>query len=170
MKFPTNVGSWADFRLVVPSSMRAELVEACPSTGSGHILRIVSRFPPREVAKALANVRAACLKLPETSERPSHGGPAFFIQNKRCFVMFLDDHHGDGRLAIWCAAPDGVQADLIETEPDRFFRPPYVGHLGWLGVQLPGIADAELRAICQEAFTTVAPRNVLKMLGSQHAE
>ena len=130
----------------------------------------VSRFPPQEVAKALANVRAACLSLPETSERPSHGGPAFFIRNKKCFVMFLDDHHGDGRLAIWCAAPDGVQADLIETEPDRFFRPPYVGHLGWLGVQLPGIANPELRAICQEAFTTVAPRNVLKMLGSQHAE
>ena len=130
----------------------------------------VSRFPPHEVAKALANVRAACLRLPETSERPSHGGPAFFIRNKKCFVMFLDDHHGDGRLAIWCAAPDGVQADLIETEPDRFFRPPYVGHLGWLGVQLPGIEAAELRAICQEAFTTVAPRNVLKMLGSQPTE
>ncbi len=130
----------------------------------------VSRFPEREVAEALARVRAACLKLPETSERPSHGGPAFFIRNKKCFVMFLDDHHGDGRLAIWCAAPEGVQADIVETEPERFFRPPYVGHLGWLGVQLPGIEDAELRAICQEAFATVAPRSVLKMWRSQSAE
>ena len=111
----------------------------------------MSRFPPREVAEALANVRAACLRLPETSERPSHGGPAFFIRNKKCFVMFLDDHHGDGRLAIWCAAPDGVQADLVETEPERFFRPPYVGHLGWLGIQLPGLEDAELHAICRAA-------------------
>jgi hypothetical protein len=170
VKSPTNVGSWADFRLVVLSSMRAELVEACPSTGSGHILRIVSRFPEREVAEALARVRAACLELPETSERPSHGGPAFFIRNKKCFVMFLDDHHGDGRLAIWCAAPDGVQADLVETEPERFFRPPYVGHLGWLGVQLPGIEDAELDAICREAFVTVAPPAVLKMWRSQPAE
>jgi hypothetical protein len=76
--------------------------------------------------------------------------------------MFLDDHHDDGRLAIWCAAPDGVQADLIETDPERFFRPPYVGHLGWLGVQLPGIDDAEL-AICREAFT-VAPATVRWML------
>jgi hypothetical protein len=124
----------------------------------------VSRFPPRKVAKALARVRAICLALPETSERPSHGGPAFFVRHKKCFVMFLDDHHGDGRLAIWCAAPDGVQADLVETDPERFFRPPYVGHLGWLGVHLPGIQDAELRAICQEAFTTVAPTSVLKML------
>ena len=105
-----------------------------------------------------------CLALPETTERLSHGGPAFFIRNKKCFVMFLDDHHSDGRLAIWCAAPDGVQADLVETDPERFFRPPYVGHLGWLGVQLPEIEDAELRAICREAFTAVAPSSVLKML------
>jgi hypothetical protein len=125
---------------------------------------IVSRFPPVEVAKALSRVRAVCLALPETTERLSHGGPAFFIRNKKCFVMFLDDHHDDGRLALWCAAPDGVQADLIETDPERFFRPPYVGHLGWLGVQLPGIDDAELAAICREAFTTVAPATVSRML------
>jgi hypothetical protein len=125
---------------------------------------IVSRFPPVEVAKALSRVRAVCLALPETTERLSHGGPAFFIRNKTCFVMFLDDHHDDGRLAIWCAAPDGVPADLIETDPERFFRPPYVGHLGWLGVQLPGIDDAELAAICREAFTTVAPATVSRML------
>ena len=124
----------------------------------------MSRFPEHEVAEALARVRAVCLALPETTERLSHGGPAFFVRNKTCFVMFLDDHHADGRLALWCAAPDGVQADLVETDPERFFRPPYVGHLGWLSVQLPGIQDAELRAICLEAFTTVAPSSVVKML------
>jgi hypothetical protein len=123
---------------------------------------IMSPFPPDEVAEALAKVRAACLALPETSERLSHGGPAFFIR-KKCFVMFLDDHHGDGRLAIWCAAPDGVQADLVETDPERFFRPPYVGHMGWLGVQLPGVDDAELNAICREAYAAVAPPSVLRM-------
>jgi hypothetical protein len=126
----------------------------------------VSRFSQAEVTKALAKVRAACLALPETSERQSHGGPAFFIRGKKCFVMFLDDHHDDGRLAIWCAAPDGVQADMVDTDPERFFRPPYVGHLGWLGVLLPGIDDIELAAICQEAFTTLAPPSVLKMLAT----
>lgn len=124
----------------------------------------VSRFTEAEVSEALARVRAACLALPETSERQSHGGPAFFIRGKKCFVMFLDDHHDDGRLAIWCGAPDGVQADMVETDPERFFRPPYVGHLGWLGVLLPGIDDLELAAICREAFTAVAPPSVLKML------
>ena len=124
----------------------------------------VSRFSEAEVTEALAKVRAACLALPETSERQSHGGPAYFIRGKKCFVMFLNDHHDDGRLAIWCAAPEGVQADMVDTDPERFCRPPYVGHLGWLGVLLPGIDDLELAAICREAFTAVAPPSVLKML------
>jgi hypothetical protein len=124
----------------------------------------VSRFQPDEVKAALAKVRRACSSFPETSERLSHGGPAFFIRDKKCFVMFLDDHHDDGRLAIWCAAPDGVQAEMTDTDPERFFRPPYVGHLGWLGVQLPGIDQAELNAICREAFVTVAPQALAKAL------
>jgi hypothetical protein len=117
-----------------------------------------------DVEAQLARVRAACLALPQTSERPSHGGPAFFIREKKCFVMFLDDHHEDGRLAIWCAAPDGVQVEVVEAEPDRFFRPPYVGHRGWLGVHLLSIADDELTAIVTEAYRAVAPPTVLRAL------
>lgn len=117
-----------------------------------------------DVAAQLARLQAACLALPQTSERPSHGGPAFFIRGKTCFVMFLDDHHGDGRLAIWCAAPDGVQAEMVETEPERFFRPPYVGHRGWLGVHLRTVDDDELSAIVTEAFRAVAPPTVLREL------
>jgi hypothetical protein len=117
-----------------------------------------------DVEQQLCRVRGACLALPQSSERASHGGPAFFIREKKCFVMFLDDHHEDGRLAIWCAAPDGVQAEMVETEPDRFFRPPYVGHRGWLGVHLLTVADAELAAIVTEAFRTVAPPTVLREL------
>jgi len=124
----------------------------------------MTRFPQREVEDALAKVRTACLPLPETSERLSHGGPAFFIRDKKCFVMFLNDHHDDGRLAIWCAAPDRVQVEMVETDPERFFRPPYVGHRGWLGVQLPGIDVTELNAICREAFITIAPKTLVKML------
>ena len=117
-----------------------------------------------DAEEQLARLRSACLALPQTSERPSHGGPAFFIRDKKCFVMFLDDHHQDGRLAIWCAAPDGVQAELVETDPERFFRPPYVGHRGWLGVHLRTVDDDELAAIVTEAFRTVAPPTVLREL------
>ena len=121
-------------------------------------------YTSADVETQLTRLRAACLALPQTSERLSHGGPAFFIRDKKCFVMFLDDHHEDGRLAIWCAAPDGVQAEMIETEPDRFFRPPYVGHRGWLGVHLLTVSDHELSAIATEAFRTVAPPTVLREL------
>jgi hypothetical protein len=117
-----------------------------------------------DVEAQLVRLRSACLALPQTSERPSHGGPAFFIRDKKCFVMFLDDHHDDGRLAIWCAAPDGVQVELVETDPERFFRPPYVGHRGWLGVHLLTVDDDELAAIVTEAFQTVAPPTVLREL------
>jgi hypothetical protein len=121
-------------------------------------------YTAADVEAQLVRLRAACLALPQSSERPSHGGPAFFIRDKKCFVMFLDDHHEDGRLAIWCAAPDGVQVELVETDPGRFFRPPYVGHRGWLGVHLRTVDDAELIAIVTEAFRTVAPPTVLREL------
>ena len=126
----------------------------------------MSRFAAEVVEQNLSRVRAACLVLPQTSERLSHGGPAFFVRDKTCFVMFVDDHHDDGHLAIWCAAPEGVQAEMVETEPARFFRPPYVGHRGWLGVELTEVSTVELAAICREAFLAVAPRTVRRLLGS----
>jgi hypothetical protein len=119
-----------------------------------------------DVARTLAAVRRACLVLPEVSERLSHGSPAFFVRGKKCFVMFLDDHHDDGRLAVWCAAPEGVQADLVETESSRFFRPPYVGHRGWLGVQLLDLEQEELDASIVDAYRTVAPKALVAQLGA----
>ena len=107
---------------------------------------------------ALLAVRSMCLALPETTERLSHGSPTFFIRDKKTFVMFLDDHHGDARLALWLAAPAGVQAAMIESESDRFFYPPYVGGRGWLGVNLTGDVDwGEVSAIVTEAYLCVAP-------------
>ena len=114
---------------------------------------------------ALEAVRALCLALPETTERPSHGSPAFFIRAKKTFVMFLDDHHGDGRLAIWCAAPVGVQPTLVGEEPERFFVPPYVGGRGWLGVRLDVDVDwGEVAGIVEDAYRMVAPKQLLALL------
>jgi len=89
----------------------------------------------RPAARALAKVRAACVALPDVTERPSHGMPAWFV-GKHQFAVFTDDHHHDGRLALVCAAPDGLQAMLVDDDPDAYFVPPYVGRLGWVGVQL----------------------------------
>ncbi len=108
--------------------------------------------------RALARLREICLALPETSERLSHGAPTFFVREKRAFVMVLTDHHGDGRFALWCAAPDGIQQLLAESDPERYFVPPYVGHRGWLGVRLDrGVDWDEIAGIAEDAYVEVAP-------------
>jgi hypothetical protein len=110
----------------------------------------------------LTRLRKICFALPETSERLSHGAPSFFVRDKKCFLMLLDDHHGDGRFAIWCAAPPGNQELLIAANAGRFFRPPYVGHRGWLGVRLNEDVDwGELEGIVEDAFASVAPKSLL---------
>jgi hypothetical protein len=118
--------------------------------------------------ETLIRLREICLGLPETSERLSHGAPSFFVRDKKCFVMLLDNHHGDGRLAIWCAAPPGDQQLLVDNDPDRFFVPPYVGHRGWLGVRLDrGVTDwNDVAAIVEDAFCTVAPKRLVEGLGA----
>lgn len=109
-------------------------------------------------------VRTICLALPGVTERVSHGSPAFFAGKQ--FVMFWPDGHHDHDFPhLWCAAPPGAQDDMVSSEPDRFFRPPYVGGRGWIGVRLDGEIDwQELAAICEEAFRTVAPRKLVAAL------
>ena len=125
-------------------------------------------FPADVVAAALAEVRAVCHALPEVEERPSHGAPTFFVRGKKSFVMFHDDHHGDGRLALWVAAAPGVQAEQVDEEPERFFVPPYVGHRGWLGVRLDHSPDwDEVAGICADAYRQVAPKGLVARLDGE---
>ena len=102
----------------------------------------------------LERIRRICLALPDTSERLSHGAPTFFVREKRAFLMVLTNHHGDGRFAIWCAAPDGMQQALVAGDPERFFVPPYVGHRGWLGMRLDRPFEwDELEGIVEDAYS-----------------
>jgi hypothetical protein len=114
---------------------------------------------------ALSKVRALCLALPETTERLSHGAPTWFVRGKKTFVMYLDDHHGDGRLALWCAAPPEAQPALVREEPERFFVPPYVGGRGWLGVRLDRDVDwDEIAGIVKDAYRMVAPKRLVAVV------
>ena len=108
-------------------------------------------------------VRAICLGLPETSERPSHGEPTFFVRGKRSFATVWDSHHGDGRFALICAAPAGMQAVLVEADAERFYVPPYVGHRGWIGVRLDrGFDRGEIAGIVEDAYAEVAPPKLVE--------
>ena len=116
-----------------------------------------------ERERTLGRIRGICLALPETSERLSHGAPTFFVRGKRSFVTVLTNHHGDGRFAIWCAAPAGLQRSLVEADPERFFVPPYVGHRGWLGVRLDrGLDWDELAGIAEDAYAEIAPPRLVE--------
>lgn len=118
---------------------------------------------PGERERILQRLRELCLGLPETSERLSHGAPTFFVRGKRAFLMVLTNHHGDGRFAIWCAAAAGLQEMLVDTDPEKFFRPPYVGHRGWLGVRLDrGLDWDELAGIAEDAYAEVAPPKLVE--------
>src|SRR5438876_7035337 len=120
--------------------------------------------------RTLTRIREICLALPETSERPSHGAPTFFVRGKRAFLMVLTNHHGDGRFAIWCAAAAGMQEMLVDADPERFFRPPYVGHRGWLGVRLDrGLDWNELAGIAEDAYAEVAPQKLVEAAGHDSA-
>jgi hypothetical protein len=113
-------------------------------------------------ARILAEVRKLCLALPETSERPSHGEPTFFVRGKRSFATIWDNHHGDRRFALICSAPVGMQATLVQADPERFFVPPYVGHRGWLGVRLDrGFDRNEIAGIVEDAYAEIAPPKLL---------
>ncbi|HEU5474766.1 MAG TPA: MmcQ/YjbR family DNA-binding protein [Actinophytocola sp.] len=111
-------------------------------------------------------LRRLCLALPETTERPSHGEPTWFVRDRKTFVT-LANHHHDDRLGFWCAAPPGVQEALVAAHPNRYFRPPYVGHRGWLGVYLDVPVDwTEIAELVEDAYRTVAPKRLVAMLES----
>jgi hypothetical protein len=117
-------------------------------------------------AATVEHIRRACLALPEVEERLSHGAPTFFVRGKKTFVTVWADGHHDNRFPhLWCAAPEGVQAGVVNDRPDQFFRPPYVGHRGWLGVRLDrGVPLDELADLCEEAYRVVAPPSLIRLL------
>jgi hypothetical protein len=122
-------------------------------------------YSAADVAAATARVRTICEELPEVTERLSHGSVTFFIRGKRTLCYVSDDHHGDGRLALVYPAPPGVQEEVLRAEPDRFFRPPYVGHRGWVGLRLDVDPDwAEVADVLDEAYRCVAPKTLVRQL------
>jgi len=103
----------------------------------------------------LERVRRLCMALPGASERLSHGEPTWFV-NGRVFAMFANNHHGDGHVAVWLPAPPGLQEELITSSPRAYYRPPYVGVQGWVGVELSRVSDLRLSAHIELAHELVS--------------
>ncbi|MCY3882405.1 MAG: MmcQ/YjbR family DNA-binding protein [Chloroflexi bacterium] len=112
----------------------------------------------------LEQVRAVCLALPEAEEKEAWGMPTFRVRGK-LFAHFADDHHGDGRVALWLKAAEGAQELLVQAAPERFFVPPYMGPRGWVGVRVDGEVDwEEVAALVEEAWRLIAPKRVVAAL------
>jgi hypothetical protein len=103
----------------------------------------------------LKRLRRVCLSIPGTMEKISHGEPTFFSP-KRVFAMFSNNHHNDGHVAVWLPVGPGVQEALIDEAPEIYFRPPYVGPAGWVGVELARVDDDQLGALVREAFNLIS--------------
>lgn len=113
-----------------------------------------------------ARVRDICMRLPEVTERPSHGTPTWFIKGKTSFAtLWAGGHHDDDFPHLCCAGPPGAQQELIAANPDAYFRPPYVGGRGWIGIRLDrGLGWDEIAELCRDAYVTVAPARLRAQL------
>ena len=123
------------------------------------------QLPPDagRMSDPLPRLRALCLALPEVIEKISHGEPTWFV--RKVFVTYANHHHDD-RVGFWCAAPPGAQEALVAARPDRFFRPPYVGGRGWLGVWLDDdeVDWAEIEEVVTDAYREIAPTKLVARL------
>jgi hypothetical protein len=115
--------------------------------------------------RQLQRIRRMCLALADTTEKLSHGEPTFFTK-QGVFAMFANDHHGDGYVGVWLPAPPGLQEALIEEAPSVYYRPPYVGSSGWIGIDLPQIHDDALNGHIREAYRLVVSKKARKTRSS----
>lgn len=112
-------------------------------------------------ADPVARLRAICLALPEATEKEAWGDPTFRVRDK----IFAMPKTGDGRLSVWLKAPPGAQEILVGADPDLFFRPPYVGHKGWVGMRLDRSPDwQEVRLLVERSYQLTAPRRLIAKL------
>ena len=113
--------------------------------------------------RPLPKLRKLCLALPDAHEVEAWGEPTFRVRN-RLFAMFAsaDNHHGGGRHAVWCKAAPGNQELMIRSAPTRFFKPPYVGPSGWVGIWLDGKVDwEEVADLVRDSYFLVAPKRLV---------
>ena len=115
----------------------------------------------------LPRVRKLCLGLPEATEKEAWRRPTFRVRSKM-FGMYMNNHHDDGRIALWCKAPPGGQAELVKADPERFFVPPYMGPSGWIGVRLDRQVDwGIVQDLVEESYRLVAPKRLAALLANE---
>jgi predicted DNA-binding protein (MmcQ/YjbR family) len=118
------------------------------------------------MAGPLEKVRKVCLALPEAHEVEAWGAATFRVRNK-LFAMYAaeGDHHGSGRPGVWIKSTHVNQDLILQSDADRYFKPPYVGPSGWIGVYLDGKPDwSIISEIVRDGYLLTAPKRVAAAL------
>lgn len=116
----------------------------------------------------LTRLRRLCLAFPDAHEVEAWGEPTFRVRNKLFAIYSGVGHNVAGRSAVWCKARPGDQELMVRMAPGRFFRPPYVGPSGWVGVYLDAETDwKELKDLLEESYRMTAPKRLLARLESE---
>ena len=106
----------------------------------------------------IQKLRKVCLALGNVVEKEAWGECTFRVVDGSMFAMTDNNHHQSGHVAVWVKAPAMAQEILINSDPQRFFKPPYMGHKGWVGVRLEGKLDwSHLAAILKDGYEMSLP-------------
>jgi predicted DNA-binding protein (MmcQ/YjbR family) len=118
--------------------------------------------------RRLARLSEICLALPEASRR-DQGSHSAFLVRKKIFAYYLDNHHGDGIVAVSCKAPPGENAELAALDPGRFYVPAYIGPRGWVALRLdnPRVDWGEVAELVADSYRLVAPRRLVAALATR---
>ena len=140
-------------------TLRFPFSSPVPSALIERIVRFrLKQIGPKGPEPQLERVRRICARMPSVFEKPSHGAPTFFVEEfKGSFAMFMANHHYDNEIALWVAAPSGLQAALVEDAPETYFKPPYVGVNGWIGIRLDRIKDDALEIHIRKSWELCRP-------------
>ena len=112
-------------------------------------------------AAVLERLRAVCLRFPEAVEAGGVGNPSFKVRDR----IFAMQHGHEGRPSCWVKAAPGVQELLTGHDAARFFRPPYVGQHGWVGIRLDASVDwDELSDLVEESYRMTATKRLAAQL------
>jgi hypothetical protein len=122
---------------------------------------------PRAAAdrRLVERLRRLCLAMPEATEKASHGEPTWFAGKGKVFATLDDHHHRAEHVSVWLPLPLGAQEVLVDRDPDRYFRPPYVGARGWVAVVLDDRPDwSAVANLLRQAYVHVATRKLAARL------
>lgn len=125
----------------------------------------------READRLLTHVTQIALALPDTT-RFVRGSHAQFLVRKKTFAYFLNDHHGDGIIALASRVLPGDNQRLTDAHPDRFYLPAYIASRGWVALRLDRHSTDwdEVKELLLSSYVLIAPKTLAQAVHEQECD